>query len=99
MLDTEHDRITHTAQRGAKGWITTITCYDLAVSAGTGEQTPWAHYPHHWKFPTQRVPENPLLPAGQQGQHGARLKDRGHCVHPAGGGWFPAGEGSGHLRP
>ena len=37
VLDAEYDRMTHISQREQRGWITYITCYDLAVSAGTGE--------------------------------------------------------------
>ena len=58
VLDTEHDRMTHTAQREQKGWITYITCYDLAVSAGTGEPLGDTYYTTKLEIPTQRVPEN-----------------------------------------
>ena len=57
VLDTEHDRMTHTAQREQKGWITYITCYDLAVSAGTGEPLGDTYYTTKLEIPTQRVPE------------------------------------------
>lgn len=58
VLDTAHDRMTHTAQREQKGWITYITCYDLAVSAGTGEPLGDTYYTTKLEIPTQRVPEN-----------------------------------------
>ena len=37
LLETEHQRMTHQVEREQKGWITHISLYDLAVSAGTGE--------------------------------------------------------------
>ena len=41
-----------------KGWITYINCYDLAVSAGTGE--PWGDtgYKTRLEIPGGQVPEN-----------------------------------------
>lgn len=59
VLDSEYDRMTHVVEREQKGWITYINCYDLAVSAGTGE--PWADdsgYKTKLEIPTERVPEN-----------------------------------------
>lgn len=59
VLDAEHDRMTHIVERQQKGWITYINCYDLAVSAGTGE--PWtddAGYKTKLEIPTERVPDN-----------------------------------------
>lgn len=58
-LNLEYDRITHVVEREQKGWITYINCYDLAVSAGTGE--PWADdtgYKTKLEIPTERVPNN-----------------------------------------
>ncbi len=37
VLNAEHDRMTHIVEREQRGWVTYINCYDLAVSAGTGE--------------------------------------------------------------
>ena len=54
VLDTEHDRMTHTAQREQKGWITYITCYDLAVSAGTGEPLGDTYYTTKLEIPTHK---------------------------------------------
>lgn len=58
VLDAEYDRMTHVAEREQKGWITYINCYDLAVSAGTGEPLGDTYYANKLEIPTERVPEN-----------------------------------------
>lgn len=58
VLDTEYDRMTHIIEREQKGWITYINCYDLAVSAGTGEPLGETYYTNKLEIPTERVPEN-----------------------------------------
>lgn len=58
VLDAEHDRMTHIVEREQKGWITYINCYDLAVSAGTGEPMGDSYYTNKLEIPTERVPEN-----------------------------------------
>ena len=58
VLAAEHDRMTHVAQREQRGQVTYITCYDLAVSAGTGEPLGETYYTHKLEIPAQRVPEN-----------------------------------------
>ncbi len=58
VLKTEHDRMTHLAQREQKGWVTYINLYDLAVSAGTGEPLGDTYYTTRMEIPTQRVPEH-----------------------------------------
>lgn len=58
VLDAEYDRMTHIAEREQKGWVTYINCYDLAVSAGTGEPMGDTAYTHKLEIPTERVPEN-----------------------------------------
>ena len=59
VLDVEYDRITHVVEQENQGGLTYINCYDLAVSAGTGE--PWSDdhgYKTRIEIPTQQVPEN-----------------------------------------
>jgi len=58
VLDAEYDRMTHIVQREEKGWITHISCYDLAVSAGFGEPLGDSSYTQKLEIPTERVPEN-----------------------------------------
>ncbi len=58
VLDAEHDRMTHIVEREQKGWITYINCYDLAVSAGTGEPLGDTYYTNKLEIPTERVPDN-----------------------------------------
>lgn len=58
VLETEHDRMTHIVERQQQGWITYINCYDLAVSAGTGEPMGDSSYTTKLEIPTQRVPDN-----------------------------------------
>ncbi len=57
-LELEYDRMTHIVEREQKGWVTYINCYDLAVSAGTGEPMGDTDYVYKLEIPTQRVPEN-----------------------------------------
>ncbi len=58
VLDAEYDRMTRVVEREQKGWVTYINCYDLAVSAGTGEPLGDNSYVNKLEIPTQRVPEN-----------------------------------------
>lgn len=58
VLDAEHDRMTHIVEREQKGWITYISCYDLAVSAGIGEPMGDSYYTNKIEIPTERIPEN-----------------------------------------
>lgn len=58
VLDAEYDRMTHVAERAQEGWITHISVYDLAVSAGTGEPMGDTDYTQKLEIPTQRVPED-----------------------------------------
>ncbi len=58
VLDAEYDRMTQIVEREQKGWVTYINCYDLAVSAGTGEPMGDSYYTHKLEIPTERVPEN-----------------------------------------
>mgnify|MGYP002626528796 CR=1 FL=1 len=58
VLEAEYDRMTHIVQREEKGWITHISCYDLAVSAGLGEPLGDTYYTQKLEIPTERVPEN-----------------------------------------
>lgn len=58
VLDAEHDRMTQIIEREQKGWITYINCYDLAVSAGTGEPLGDTYYTNKLEIPTERVPDN-----------------------------------------
>lgn len=59
VLDKEHQRMAHrdTKEKESTGWVTYINCYDLAVSAGTGE--PWgdAGYKTRLEIPGDQVPE------------------------------------------
>ena len=59
ILQKEYERMTSTqaAEKDEHGWITYINCYDLAVSAGTGE--PWvdAAYKTRLEIPGSLVPE------------------------------------------
>lgn len=59
ILDKEYDRMTRpkAVERSEHGWVTYINCYDLAVSAGTGE--PWvdAAYKTRLEIPGELVPE------------------------------------------
>lgn len=57
-LELEYDRMTHIAERQQRGWITYINCYDLAVSAGTGEPLGDTCYTSKLEIPTERVPDN-----------------------------------------
>ena len=50
VLDAEYDRMTH-IEREQRGWITDITCYDLAVSAGTGEPLGDTYYTTKLEIP------------------------------------------------
>lgn len=60
VLEKEYARMTHyeSPEKETRGWITYINCYDLAVSAGTGE--PWgdANYKTRLEIPGGRVPQN-----------------------------------------
>lgn len=58
VLDAEYDRMTHIIEREQKGWVTYISCYDLAVSAGFGEPMGDTYYATKLEIPTERVPEN-----------------------------------------
>lgn len=58
VLDAEYDRMTHIVEREQKGWVTYISCYDLAVSAGFGEPMGDTYYTNKLEIPTERVPEN-----------------------------------------
>lgn len=57
-LELEYDRMTHVAEREQRSLTTCINCYDLAVSAGTGE--PWDNtgYKTRLEIPTERVPDH-----------------------------------------
>lgn len=60
VLDKEYARMAIAPQREEKGWVTYINCYDLAVSAGTGE--PWvdaagAAYKTRLEMPQDLVPD------------------------------------------
>lgn len=59
ILDKEYQRMARPqqAQRSESGWITYINCYDLSVSAGTGE--PWvdAAYKTRLEIPGEMVPD------------------------------------------
>ena len=57
-LELEYDRMTHIVERQQRGWITYINCYDLAVSAGTGEPLGDSYYTNKLEIPTERVPDN-----------------------------------------
>lgn len=57
-LELEYDRMTHIVERQQRGWITYINCYDLAVSAGTGEPLGDSCYTSKLEIPTERVPDN-----------------------------------------
>ena len=57
LLETEHQRMTHQVEREQKGWITHISLYDLAVSAGTGEPLGDTYYTTKLEIPSERVPE------------------------------------------
>ena len=57
-LELEYDRMTHIVERQQRGWITYINCYDLAVSAGTGEPLGETYYATKLEIPTERVPDN-----------------------------------------
>ena len=60
VLDKEYERMSrkHLTEREHSGSITYISCYDLAVSAGTGE--PWSDpdYKTRLEIPSERVPKN-----------------------------------------
>lgn len=59
VLDVEYDRMTHVVEQENRGGITYINCYDLAVSAGTGE--PWSGdsgYKTRLEIPAHKVPGN-----------------------------------------
>ncbi len=61
VLDKEYGRMTApqaVRDEAQGGWITYINCYDLAVSAGSGE--PWADagYKTRLEIPEAQVPEN-----------------------------------------
>lgn len=58
VLDKEYQRMARAPEKEEKGWITYINCYDLAVSAGTGE--PWGDtgYKTRLEIPGGQVPEN-----------------------------------------
>mgnify|MGYP000057849623 CR=1 FL=1 len=99
VLDTEHDRMTHTAQREQKGWITYITCYDLAVSAGTGEPLGDTYYTTKLEIPTQRVPENAHCCLRVNGDSMEPAYKDGDIVFIQRVEDGAAGRGSGHLRP
>ena len=58
VLEAEYSRMTHVTEREQKGWITYISCYDLAVSAGTGEPLGDTYYTTKLEIPSERVPEN-----------------------------------------
>ena len=58
VLQLEYDRMTFVTDREQKGWVTYINCYDLAVSAGTGEPLGDTYYTTRLELPTERVPEN-----------------------------------------
>ncbi|MCI8384841.1 MAG: LexA family transcriptional regulator [Acutalibacter sp.] len=57
VLDKEYERMAVPPQREERGWVTYINCYDLAVSAGTGE--PWvdAAYKTRLEMPQDLVPD------------------------------------------
>lgn len=59
VLQKEYERMTvsQAPQQEQKGWVTYINCYDLAVSAGTGE--PWvnAAYKTRLEMPQALVPQ------------------------------------------
>lgn len=57
-LELEYDRMTHIVERQQSGWITYINCYDLAVSAGTGEPLDNNGYTSKLEIPTERVPDH-----------------------------------------
>lgn len=75
VLDKEYQRMTQreTAERETRGWMTYINCYDLAVSAGTGE--PWsdAAYKTRLEVPGSLVPERAHFCA----------RVNGHSMEPA----------------
>lgn len=59
VLDKEYDRMSRDQrpEKETRGWMTFINCYDLAVSAGTGE--PWGetNYKTRLEIPGEQVPE------------------------------------------
>lgn len=57
VLEAEYKRMTKIISPTQSGWVSYINCYDLAVSAGTGE--PWADqgYKTWLEIPTTQVPE------------------------------------------
>ncbi len=59
VLDKEYQRMTRreNLERETQGWVTYINCYDLAVSAGTGE--PWTDsaYKTRLEVPEELVPK------------------------------------------
>lgn len=57
VVEAEYKRMTKMADPQREGWVSYINCYDLAVSAGTGE--PWADqgYKTKLEIPTTQVPE------------------------------------------
>lgn len=57
-LELEYDRMTQIVERQQRGWITYINCYDLAVSAGTGEPLDSNGYTSKLEIPTERVPDH-----------------------------------------
>lgn len=60
VLDEEYARMTRhdDAQVEHRDNITYINCYDLAVSAGTGEPLGDTYYKTRLEIPTERVPED-----------------------------------------
>lgn len=57
VLEKEYQRMAVPPQKEEKGWVTYINCYDLAVSAGTGE--PWVDsaYKTRLEMPQSLVPD------------------------------------------
>ena len=58
VLEKEYQRMTCREEKEEKGWVTYINCYDLAVSAGTGEPWSGTGYKTRLEIPQQQVPEN-----------------------------------------
>ena len=52
VLEAEYSRMPNVTEREQKGWITYISCYDLAVSAGTGEPLGDTYYTTKLEMPT-----------------------------------------------
>lgn len=72
-LQLEYDRITKVEDIEQKGWVSYISLFDLAVSAGTGEPLGTSYYSTKIQVPTEQVP---------QGTH-CCLRVNGDSMEPA----------------